>query len=141
MQLPPTWSVVQVTYTEIVISSLGSFSYAEDDSRHIVGIKTTQQTTTAASTLSTAESTTQQEAEVKYCCHVLECENEVSSLFLLNAMCVTMSTLEGNGSADLFSGQRTLPWVHVATGSKAAATDAGTTATGQSKNAETTLQA
>lgn len=75
-----TLSVLQVTYTEIVISSLGSLSYAEDDNRHIVGIKTTQPTTTAASTLGSEGSPIQEESEVKYCCHVIECENEVSSL-------------------------------------------------------------
>lgn len=74
-------SVTQVTYTEIMVASLGSLSYAEDESRHIVGIKTAQSITTAASTLSTTESPPQEEGKIKYCCHILECENEVSGLF------------------------------------------------------------
>jgi hypothetical protein len=72
MQMLPT----QVTYTEVMISSLGSLSYAEDDSRHIVGIKTAQAATTAGSTLSAEP--TGEPGDIKFCCHVIECENEVS---------------------------------------------------------------
>ena len=69
---------MQVTYTEVMISSLGSLSYAEDENRHIVGIKTSQTATTAGSTLTTGTTAESQETETKFCCHVIECENEVS---------------------------------------------------------------
>lgn len=64
------------------MASLGSVSYAEDEGRHVVGIKTAQPVTTDASLLSGADSATPQDSDGKFCCHVLECENEVTLLSL-----------------------------------------------------------
>lgn len=58
-----------------MVSSLGSLSYAEDDNRHIVGIKTTQAVTAS---LSTGDPLAGQASEANFCCHILECDNEVS---------------------------------------------------------------
>lgn len=76
--------ILQVTYTEIMVASLGSLSYAEDDSRHIVGIKTTQPETSSGSSLSGAG--VLHNTEGKFCCHVLECDNEV--------MCILCECME-----------------------------------------------
>ena len=56
------------------MASLGSLSYAEDDNRHILGIKTTQPPTAAGATLTEEDL---QDTKRKFCCHVLECDSEV----------------------------------------------------------------
>lgn len=66
-----------MTYTEILIASLGSLSYAEDENRHILGIKTTQPATVAGSTLSGGDLAKQAETKGRFCCHVIECDSEV----------------------------------------------------------------
>lgn len=75
---PALCTTLQVTYTEIMIASLGSLSYAEDDNRHILGIKTTQPATPSGSTLNSGGAALQ-DTEAKFCCHVLECDSEVMS--------------------------------------------------------------
>jgi len=50
-----------VLYAQFKTVKIGSLSYADDDGRHILGIKTT-----AAESID------------EYCCHVLECGSEVN---------------------------------------------------------------
>lgn len=57
-----TW--LQVLYAQFKTVKIGSLSYAEDDGKHILGIKTP-----AAN-----------ESE-GYCCHVLECADEVCAVY------------------------------------------------------------
>ena len=49
------------------MASVGSLSYAEDEGRHILGIKVAQSPTSM-----------NEEENSGFSCHVLECENEVS---------------------------------------------------------------
>lgn len=65
-----------------MIASLGSLSYAEDENKHIVGIKTPRAATTAGATLTTGATGEPQDAETKFCCHIIECENEVSICYM-----------------------------------------------------------
>lgn len=71
------YSCLQVTYTEVLVASLCSLSYAEDDNRHILGIKTTQRATVAGSTLTREEDLLAHQSKGNFCCHVLECDSEV----------------------------------------------------------------
>jgi len=56
----------QVAYAEFPVATVGSLAYAEDDSKHILGIKAVQTPPPAEGGERTG-----------YCCHVLECDNEV----------------------------------------------------------------
>ena len=90
------------------MASLGSISYAEDEGRHVVGIKTAQPATTAASTLSGADTSTPPDSDGKFCCHVLECENEV--ILILPTLCTYCHWFlpgfdKGGGSSSLFLGE------------------------------------
>lgn len=60
---------LQVTYTEFLIASLGSLAYAEDDNRHILGLKAVRQLPDGG--------TTEEMDGSSYCCHVVECDSEV----------------------------------------------------------------
>lgn len=64
---PPSVSL-QVMYAEVPIAFVGSLAYAEDDSKHIVGIKTAYQQQGSLGGWAVAGA---------YCCHVLECDTEV----------------------------------------------------------------
>ena len=66
--LPPSVSL-QVMYAEFLVASIGSLAYAEDDGRHILGIKV------ARSPSSVRGGMVAEDEEIN--CHVLECENEV----------------------------------------------------------------
>ena len=68
-------------YTEIPISSLGSLAYAEDDEKHILGVKAVQPVIMGGASLgrqSPSPSEAGDRHSVLYCCHVFECGNEVS---------------------------------------------------------------
>ena len=56
----------QVAYAEFPVAAVGSLAYAEDDNKHILGIKAVQTPPPAEGGEGTG-----------YCCHVLECDNEV----------------------------------------------------------------
>ena len=58
------------------MASLGSLSYAEDENRHILGIKTTKPATVSDSTLSRGD-LPMKGTDKKFCCHILECDSEV----------------------------------------------------------------
>ena len=61
-----------MVYVQCSIPALGSFSYAEDDNRHILGVKT-------AEVVEGGSSGGEGGSEgVRYCCHMLECSSEVS---------------------------------------------------------------
>ena len=67
---------LQVLYAQFKTIKIGSLSYAEDDGNHILGIKTP----------------TADDSE-GYCCHVLECGNEVCvcvclCLYVRRLLCV-----------------------------------------------------
>ena len=71
---------LQVMYTEIMVASLGSIAYAEDDGRHLLGIKAVQSPELPVSVSEgRRELTALEEAEGKFCCHVLECDSEVGT--------------------------------------------------------------
>ena len=71
--------VSQVTYTEILVASLGSIAYAEDEGRHMLGVKAMQSSDLSESVSEgRRELTVQEEATGKFCCHVLECDSEVN---------------------------------------------------------------
>lgn len=73
----------QVMYTEIPISSLGSLAYAEDDGKHILGVKAVQPVTMGGASLGRHTPTPSEDGRrhsVLYCCHVFECGNEASFL-------------------------------------------------------------
>lgn len=73
-------------YTEILISSLGSLAYAEDDGKHILGIKTVQPMTMSGVSIGrdTPMASELEERDSRhYCCHVFECGNEASDLTAL----------------------------------------------------------
>ena len=55
------------------MASIGSLAYAEDDGRHILGIKVAVSPATRKGSLGEGETIS---------CHVLECENEVSVTFV-----------------------------------------------------------
>jgi len=63
-----------VAYGEIPVSSIGSLSYAEDDSRHLLGVKATGPVALAASINSDMEVPMESST---FCCYVMECANEV----------------------------------------------------------------
>ena len=67
-------------YTEIPISSLGSLAYAEDDGKHILGIKAVQPVTVGGASLGRHTPTPSEVGDghsMLYCCHVFECGSEV----------------------------------------------------------------
>lgn len=68
------FTVFKVTYTEIQVASLTSLSYAEDENRHILGVKTMQPATVSSSSLTERDLPAD---TGKFCCHVLECDSEV----------------------------------------------------------------
>ncbi len=62
----------------MMVASLGSIAYAEDDGRHIIGIKAGQSSEVSEPVREgQRELTPREEVEGKFCCHVLECDNEV----------------------------------------------------------------
>ena len=60
----------QVMYAEFLVAAVGSLAYAEDDSRHILGIKVARSPASLRGGVGEGEGIE---------CHVLECESEVSS--------------------------------------------------------------
>lgn len=60
------------------MATVGSLAYAEDDGRHILGIKATRQSQVGSS--SVGKGTETDDKETSYCCYVFECDNEVSGL-------------------------------------------------------------
>lgn len=105
----------QVTYTEVMIASVGSLSYAEDENRHILGIKTNQPATASGSTLSEGDL---KDLEGKFCCHVLECDSEVIG-GNIRILCVClMDVTIGDGSSDMHTSPGGLPTVFIATASR-----------------------
>ena len=51
-----------MTFVEVPMATVGSLSYAEDDDRHYLGVK--------AAVVS-------KDGRSQFCCHILECNNEV----------------------------------------------------------------
>ena len=62
-------------YAEFLVASVGSLAYAEDDGRHILGVKVARSPASAKGAVEDCEGIG---------CHVLECENEVSASKLGN---------------------------------------------------------
>lgn len=58
-------------YAEFLVASIGSLAYAEDDGRHILGIKVARSPASVRGGVSNGESIG---------CHVLECDSEVCKL-------------------------------------------------------------
>ena len=74
---------VQVTYAEILVASIGSLAYAEDDGRHILGIKATRHGVVGGSSVGRGAEAQPDDNSVlagsaHFCCYVLECDSEVS---------------------------------------------------------------
>ena len=69
---------IQLMYAEVVVSSLGSLSYAEDDGKHILGLKAVQPMAVGGASLGTATPTPSDGHGALYCCYVIECANEAS---------------------------------------------------------------
>ncbi len=76
-----------MTYADILLASIGSLAYAEDDGRHILGVKTTRRGQVGSSSVGKgAEAAVPEEgseSEATYCCYVLECDSEVCTLLAL----------------------------------------------------------
>ena len=71
----------QVVYAEVPVSTLGSLSYAEDDGKHILGLKAVQPTAVGGASLGAATPTVSEVGDghgALYCCYVIECATEVS---------------------------------------------------------------
>lgn len=69
-------------YTEVLLSAIGSLSYAEDDGKHILGLKAVQPTAVGGASPGIATTPTASEVgDGLYCCYVIECANEASVLF------------------------------------------------------------
>ena len=66
-------------YAEIPVSSLGSLSYAEDDGKHILGLKAIQPTAVGGASLGIATPTSSDIGDGLYCCYVIECATEAST--------------------------------------------------------------
>ena len=56
----------------MLLTSVGSLAYAEDDNRHFLGIKTLR--------VEEEGEGGEEEDRGSYCCHMLECDNEVCIL-------------------------------------------------------------
>ena len=72
---------IQLMYAEVPVGSLGSLSYAEDDGKHILGLKAVQPTAVGGAALGTATPTPSEVGDghgALYCCYVIECANEAS---------------------------------------------------------------
>ena len=54
------------------MASVGSLAYAEDENKHILGIKAVQSPGPVA-----------ERERTNYCCHVLECDSEVTVMTML----------------------------------------------------------
>ena len=67
-------------YTEVPVASLGSLSYAEDDGKHILGLKAVQPTAVGGASLGRATPTASEVGDGLYCCYVIECATEASVL-------------------------------------------------------------
>lgn len=67
-------------YIEVPVASLGSLSYAEDDGKHILGLKAVQLMTVGGASLGIATPTPSEIGDGLYCCYVIECATEASSL-------------------------------------------------------------
>lgn len=61
---------LQVMYAEFLVASIGSLAYAEDDGRHILGVKVARSPASVRGAVADSDGIG---------CHVLECENEVNS--------------------------------------------------------------
>ena len=71
-------------YAEVPVSSLGSLSYAEDDGKHILGLKAVQPTAVGGASLGIATPTPSEVGDghgALYCCYVIECANEASAFY------------------------------------------------------------
>ena len=93
------------------MASLGSLAYAEDDGRHMLGIKAMQAPELSESLREgRREMTAQEEAEGKFCCHVLECDSEVrqDASTLTSPSHQTCCVCTDQSAADLLPGARAL---------------------------------
>lgn len=73
---------IQVMYIEVPVSSIGSLSYAEDDGKHILGLKAVQPTAVGGASPGIATPTASEVGgghSVLYCCYVIECATEASA--------------------------------------------------------------
>ncbi len=81
MNLHPS---IQLMYSEVPVGSLGSLSYAEDDGKHILGLKAVQPTAVGGASLAIATPTASEVGDghsALYCCYVIECATEASSFY------------------------------------------------------------
>ena len=68
-------------YTEIPVCSLGSLAYAEDDGKHILGVKAVQPVAAGGVSLGRHTPTPSEAGDrhgALYCCYVFECGSEAS---------------------------------------------------------------
>ena len=80
LHLSPSWLLItdhrrKVTYCELLVATLGSLAYAEDDGRHILGLKAAKKFSGEGNAI--AEEEGEEEEGGGYCCYVLECDSEV----------------------------------------------------------------
>ena len=64
-----SYTLPQVMYAEVLVASVGSLAYAEDDGRHILGVKVARSPASLRGGMGEGDGIE---------CHVLECESEVS---------------------------------------------------------------
>lgn len=85
-----------MAYADFPVSSLGSLAYAEDDNRHLLGMKAVQQNLIGSSVGGAGGGASI--GSDNYCCYVLECDNEVSTETSLVhvCMCTLPSALHGS---------------------------------------------
>lgn len=76
----------QVMYAEILLASIGSLAYAEDDGRHILGVKATRHGQLGGSSVGkgTEPQAEGSVSESTFCCYVLECDSEVYKYLSFN---------------------------------------------------------
>jgi len=85
-----------------LLASIGSLSYAEDDGKHILGIKASRQGQVGSSSVGKGaeaqpEGAVTASSSTGYCCYVLECDSEVNSqarIIILGNFIATMLNLD-----------------------------------------------
>ena len=74
---------MQVTYGEILITFIGSLSYAENNDRHFLGIKAIAPSSPILASLHSGKAAVSRQDEAvtngHFCCHVLECVSKVGA--------------------------------------------------------------